>query len=246
MFELSDDHIISLFLVMGLLIVTKVRDMLDNGGILAALTVGLTVSLAGHWTWLVVLMGFLIIGSSATRWRYEEKLAISLAEANEGLRGWRNVLANGAAPMLVSIINWQFPESGWDYLALSSCVAVACSDTLASEIGSLDTRTRSIVNLQAVPQGTNGGMSPTGTVAAVFGALSIAVLAAILPVDGGFDTSLPIFICLVSSIGWFGCQIDSLLGAVLENQGHIGKHAVNLLATFSGAVLAVIVNYQFL
>ena len=69
---------------------------------------------------------------------------------------------------------------------------------------------------------------------------------AILPVDGGFDTTLPIFICLVSAIGWFGCQIDSLLGAVLENQGHIGKHAVNLLATFSGAVLAVIVNYQFL
>ena len=36
MFELSDDHIISLFLVMGLLIVTKVRDMLDNGGILGS------------------------------------------------------------------------------------------------------------------------------------------------------------------------------------------------------------------
>ena len=113
--------------------------------------------------------------------------------------------------MLVSIINWQYLESSWDYLALSSCVAVACSDTLASEIGSLDTRTRSIINLQAVPQGTNGGMSPTGTVARVFGALSIAVLARILPVDGGFDTTLPIFICLVSAIGWFGCQIDSLL-----------------------------------
>ncbi len=246
MLELVDDHIISLFLVMGLLIVTKVRDMLDNGGILAALTVGLTVSLAGHWTWLVVLMGFLVIGSSATRWRYEEKLAISLAEANEGLRGWRNVLANGAAPMLVSIINWQYPESSWDYLALSSCVAVACSDTLASEIGSLDTRTRSIINLEAVPQGTNGGMSPTGTVAAIFGALSIAILAAILPVEGGYDTSLPVFISLVSAIGWFGCQIDSLLGALLENQGYIGKHAVNLLATSSGAVLAVIVKHQFL
>ena len=53
MLELADDHIISLFLVMGLLIVTKVRDMLDNGGILAALTVGLTVSLAGHWLSLI-------------------------------------------------------------------------------------------------------------------------------------------------------------------------------------------------
>ena len=43
MFELSDDQIISIFLVSGLLIATKVKDMLDNGGIVAALTVGLTV-----------------------------------------------------------------------------------------------------------------------------------------------------------------------------------------------------------
>ena len=246
MFELSDDQIISIFLVSGLLIATKVKDMLDNGGIVAALTVGLTVSLAGHWTWLVVLIGFLIIGSSATKWRYDEKLSISLAEANDGLRGWRNVLANGAAPMFVSLMNWQYPDSSWDYLALSSCVAVACSDTLASEIGSLDTRTRSIINLQAVPQGTNGGLSPTGTLASIFGALSIGVLASILPVDGGHTVPLPTFIALVSVIGWIGCQIDSLLGALWENDGRIGKHTVNLLATCSGVVLAVLVNNQFL
>lgn len=246
MLGLTDDTVISISLVMGLLLVTKTRDMLDNGGILAALTVGLTVSLAGHWTWLAVLMAFLIVGSYATKWRYEEKLAISLAEANEGLRGWRNVLANGAAPMLVALIHWQYPDSDWDYLALSSCVAVACSDTLASEIGSLDTRTRSIINLQAVPQGTNGGMSPTGTLAAIFGALLIGVFAVILPVEGGIGSSAPIFIVIVSAIGWFGCQIDSLLGALLENDGYVGKHTVNLLATCSGAALATMINSQLL
>ena len=114
MVDISDDQIISLVLVTFLLIISKARDMLDNGGILAALTVGLTVSLAGHWTWLVILMSFLALGSSATKWRFEEKMAISLAEANEGLRGWRNVLANGTAPMVVSIIHWQLPGTGWD------------------------------------------------------------------------------------------------------------------------------------
>ncbi len=246
MVDISDDQMISLVLVGGLLIISKVRDMLDNGGILAALTVGLTVSLAGHWTWLVVLMSFLALGSSATKWKYKEKMAISLAEGNEGLRGWRNVLANGTAPMAVSIMHWQLPGTGWDYLALSSCVAVACSDTLASEIGSLDTRTRSIINLQAVPQGTNGGMSPTGTIAAVAGAVSIAVLATILSPSEGYEISSLSLIAIVSAIGWAGCQIDSLLGALLENDGYIGKHTVNLLATTSGAVMAVLFTNQFL
>ena len=246
MIGLAEDQIISLVLVSGLLIITKLRDMLDNGGIIAALTVGLTVSLAGHWTWLAILMAFLVIGSNATKWKFEEKLAISLAEGNEGLRGWRNVLANGAAPMAVSIMHWQFPGTGWDYLALSSCVAVACSDTLASEIGSLDTRTRSIINLQAVPQGTNGGMSPTGTIAAVAGAVSIAVLATILSPSEGYEISSLSLIAIVSAIGWAGCQIDSLLGALMENDGYIGKHTVNLLATTSGAVMAVLFTNQFL
>ena len=197
MVDISDDQIISLVLVACLLIISKARDMLDNGGIVAATTVGLTVSLAGHWTWLVILMSFLALGSSATKWKFEEKMAISLAEANEGLRGWRNVLANGTAPM-------------------------------------------------AVPQGTNGGMSPTGTLAAVAGALSIALVSAFLASQQEYEISLLTLILVVSTIGWLGCQIDSLLGALLENDGYVGKHTVNLLATSSGAVLAVLFTNQFL
>ena len=44
MVDISDDQIISLALVACLLIISKARDMLDNGGIMAATTVGLTVS----------------------------------------------------------------------------------------------------------------------------------------------------------------------------------------------------------
>ena len=243
---LTDDQMISLTLVAALLLISKLRDMLDLSGLLAAMTVGLAVSLLGHWTWLVILIVFLIVGSLATKWRFEEKQALSIQEANEGVRSWRNVTANGATASIIAFCSWYFGEADWHYLALASCVAVAASDTLASEIGSLDPRTRSIINLEAVPPGTNGGMSPTGTAAALFGALLIAVVAVLMAPAAGDSTDSATLLVVVTTIGWLGCQVDSVLGALLENEGHIGKHTVNFLATLSGAVMAVYVAFRFL
>ena len=62
----SNDQMISIILVAALLLVSKLRDMLDSSGLLAAMVVGLTVSLLGHWTWLVILVTFLFVGSMAT------------------------------------------------------------------------------------------------------------------------------------------------------------------------------------
>ena len=243
---LTDDQMISLALVAALLLISKLRDMLDLSGLLAAMTVGLAVSLLGHWTWLVILIVFLIVGSLATKWRFEEKQALSIQEANEGVRSWRNVTANGATVSMIAFCSWYFGEADWYYLAIASCVAVAASDTLASEIGSLDPRTRSIINLEAVPPGTNGGMSPTGTAAALFGAFLIAVFAVLMAPTAGDSTDSATLLVVVTTIGWLGCQVDSVLGALLENEGYIGKHAVNFLATLSGAVMAVYVAFRFL
>ena len=46
------------------------------------------------------------------------------------------------------------------------------------------------------------------------------------------------FIISVTLIGFIGCQIDSLLGAILENRGYIGKGMVKTLAIASGALIA--------
>ena len=241
----SNDQMISLILVAALLLVSKLRDMLDSSGLLAAMVVGLTVSLLGHWTWLAILVTFLFVGSMATKWRFEEKRALSIQESNEGTRSWRNVMANGAAASLVAILSW-FGEGDWYYLALSCSISVALSDTLASEIGSLDVRTRSIITLEAVPPGTNGGMSPTGTVAALLGALIIAGGAVLLaPVFGESMNATSIFVT-VTIVGWLGCQVDSILGELLENKGYIGKHSVNFLATLSGVAMAVVVAFRIL
>jgi|TARA_B110000495_G_scaffold198468_1_gene210335 uncharacterized protein (TIGR00297 family) len=243
--NLGDEQLISIALVLTLLIFSRIKDLLDFSGIVAATVTGLTVSFLGHWTWLVALFVFLVTGSFATKWRMEEKKALSLAEANEGLRGWRNVLANGGAVSIVAIYNYYSPGEEWIYLAAIASISVALSDTLASEIGSLDIRTRSITTLQSVPAGTNGGMSPTGTVAAFFGALIIAVIGVIFSPSDSSVSNINLFI-FITVIGWLGCQVDSLLGALLENRGYIGKHSVNFLATFSGALMAILFHYQFL
>jgi uncharacterized membrane protein len=46
------------------------------------------------------------------------------------------------------------------------------------------------------------------------------------------------FVLSVTIIGFIGCQIDSLFGAILENRGLIGKGTVNALAIGSGALIA--------
>ena len=243
--DIGDDLIISVTLVTALLVLSRVRDLLDNSGLFAATITGLTVSLLGHWTWLIALFIFLVIGSIATKWKLEEKKILSLEEANEGLRSWKNVLANGGAVSIMAIYNFISPGEEWIYFAAIASISVALSDTLASEIGSLDTRTRSITTLQSVPAGTNGGMSPTGTVAALIGAIIISIIGVIFSPEDSTINDINLFLML-TLIGWLGCQVDSLLGALLENRGYLGKHSVNFLATFSGSILAIIFYYQFL
>ena len=90
-------------------------------------------------------------------------------------------------------------------------------------------------------------MSPTGTFAALSGSLVIAAATVLmLPYShDGFhhdstllaDASGMTFV-LITIVGWLGCQVDSVLGALLENEGYIGKHSVNFLATLSGAMMA--------
>ena len=168
-----------------------------------------------------------------------------MEEANEGLRGWRNVLANGGAVSIIALYNFISPGEEWIYFAAIASISVALSDTLASEIGSLDVRTRSITTLKSVPAGTNGGMSPTGTVAALFGAILISLIGMFFSPENSTIPEITLFI-LLTIIGWLGCQIDSLLGALLENRGYLGKHSVNFLATLSGSLMAIFSYHQFL
>jgi uncharacterized protein (TIGR00297 family) len=231
---------ISISLVALLTIVSRVRNILDGPGIATAIILGTVVGVLGHWTWLLILLTFLGAGSWATKWRWDEKQAKGLAESEDGHREWQNVVANGGVPGVVAI--FAFASGTWDELLPVYCaaIAVAAADTFASEFGCLDDRVRMITTMEKCDAGLNGGWSPNGQVAAAVGALLIAVLGWILGwiLQGGTGGDAMTFIGMVTAVGWIGCQVDSVLGATLENRGLIGKGQVNAISIGIGALLA--------
>ena len=228
---------ITLGLILALGIIAAAKRFLDTSGILAAGIIGIIVGIGGHWTWLAILLIFLVAGSFATRWSYDEKDAMGLAEEREGARNWANVIANGGAPALVSMIAWLSSDSIIWAAPFLAAVAVASADTLASEFGVLDPRVRMIISGKHVAAGTNGGTSPTGQLAAAAGSLLISFLGCILftTFGVGFDVDIVRVFFVISLMGWTGCQVDSILGAIFENRGLMTKGQVNMVSIAFGA-----------
>ena len=52
--------LVTAIIILGLITVSSKAKMLDRSGIIAAAILGLTVGGLGHWTWLLLLLGFLL------------------------------------------------------------------------------------------------------------------------------------------------------------------------------------------
>ena len=226
-------------LVILLMFMSSRAHMLDTTGSRAAALLGLVVGGLGHWTWLLILLGFLLSSHKATKWRFEEKTALGLCESSDGHRGWTNVVANGAIPGLICIYAYLSEDWAGVVWIFGAAVAVAASDTFASEIGCLDPRVRMITTFKSCQQGENGGFSPNGQLAAAVGSTVVALLTYVSwTFMAGDSTANGLQLTLaLAVIGWLGCQIDSYLGALLENKGYLSKGSVNALAITGGVVL---------
>lgn len=212
-----------------LIVLSEHYKVLDRVGVLAAAALGLVVGALGHWTWLIILLGFLGTSHKATKWRFDEKAELGLCESIDGHRSWGNVVANGGLPGLVAVIAFVLDDHENGLWIFASAVAVAAADTFASEIGCLDKRVRMITTMKECDAGTNGGFSPNGQLAAAAGSVLIAILAFVASQDIALAG-------LVAIIGWLGCQVDSVLGAVLENRGLLTKGGVNAAAITFGII----------
>ncbi|MFA5862120.1 MAG: DUF92 domain-containing protein [Candidatus Thermoplasmatota archaeon] len=239
-------------LAVGLVgVYTYKKDMLNATGAFTAFVMGALIVLFTNLLWLFLLFALLGLGSAATRFRFREKQVKKVSEKQGGRRSTRNVVANGATPVVFAVLAPLVASTFGPNVAgvaYVSAIAVAAADTFASEFGSLAARVRLITTFKVVPAGVDGGVSWQGQAAALAGGLLISLLGAlflgIAPL--WIHTDAPIMrvtwltVLLPTLMGFVGCQVDSVIGATLEDGGLFTKEETNLLAISVGAVLGLV------
>ncbi|OGS56680.1 MAG: hypothetical protein A3K60_02275 [Euryarchaeota archaeon RBG_19FT_COMBO_56_21] len=224
------------------------KKIFNLSGSLSAFVMGMLIGICGNVLWLLLLLVFLLSSFGATKYRFEWKKSEGFQEGTRGERGWRNVFANGAIPALIALASFAadwadpegslFPKNIASYLFVSA-IAVAASDTAASEIGIIDPRVYMITTFERVKRGTDGGVSLTGQLAAFVAAAYTSVIAYV--VFAFLDDSLladPFTVFIPMLCGFLGCQIDSLIGATWERRGKVGKLGNNFLSIAAGTLVA--------
>ena len=211
----------------------------DVSGLFSGALMGILLIVFTDVSWFLIMLAFFILGAGTTKYRFEKKTALGVAESHGGVRGYFNVFANGLVSLCGAILYGITQEPIFIALFLGS-VACATSDTLASEVGVVGKTPRLITTFKEVPRGTNGGVTLVGEIAAVAGAIVIAVLAYALNVAD------PILVVVTILAGFFGTNIDSLIGALYENKNLIGNAGTNFLATLSSGIFAMAVYYALI
>lgn len=234
-----------LFLAVFVVSVAKYK-LLDKWGVFVAFLVGGVVLFSTNVWWFFLLFLFFLLGFVVTRFCFHEKKKRGVLENGGGMRKATSVAANGFVPALVAFFSVLF-SSPRLVIPFIVAIAIACSDTFASEIGVLSQKAYLITNLKRVESGTNGGVSLLGQFSAVMGSVIISVVAFFVL---GISVS---WMCLCVLFGFLGCQIDSLLGATFQGMGKAGSSLpsnaflsnsdVNLVSVSVGALLAFVLTW---
>lgn len=204
----------------------------DLSGLFSGALVGIILMIV-DLRWFLIMLVFFIIGSVCTRYKFEYKTEIGVEEAHGGVRGYRNVFANGIVGAAAAVLFGVTGQPMFIALFLGS-VATAAGDTVASEIGVTGKTPYLITTFERVRPGTNGGVTMVGEAAALIASFCIALVAYLLGVAD------PTMVAVVTIAGLVGTNVDSLVGALFENKGLIGNAGTNLAATLSGGLFALL------
>jgi len=241
--------VVTALVALSSVIYTYVKRKINTAAFLGTLALGagilITLRLRYSYCGLLALLAFFLFGNLVTKYKYEKKAALGVAESNRGMRDINNVLGNGLSPLIFAI-SFAISRNAIFLIGFSGSVATACADTFSTEIGQADGRPRLITTLKRVPVGTNGGVSLPGIGAALLGSALISLVSLTFPLNLDMDKRTSFTICLIS--GFMGSLADSVLGATLEDRNpfKLNKHHVNILATLFGGIIAILIAYAYL
>mgnify|MGYP001199435619 FL=1 len=210
----------------------------DVSGLFSGALIGIILIVFADIRWFIVMLAFFILGSASTRYRYDYKQQMGIEQGRGGARGYLNVFANGSVSAASAVL-WGVSGSPVFLALFVGSVATAASDTVASELGVTGGDPYLITTFEKVRPGTNGGVSVRGEAVAMGSALAISLLAWILGI-----VDLPVAVACALG-GFIGTNIDSLVGALMENPGLIGNAGTNFIATLGGGVTSVAIMILF-
>ncbi len=208
----------------------------DISASFSAILMGVLIIVFTDILWFILLVSFFILGGMFTKYKYAYKESLGLAQSKGGVRTYENVFSNSSAALVLAIAYGIYPQySDLIIYAYLGTVATAAGDTLASEIGTTSRSTpRMITTFKPVATGIDGGVTFLGEMASIAGSFVIAGLAIVFGMVDGFIPAIGITLLG----GFLGTNIDSLLGATLQNRGLLSNSGVNFVATFSGALVS--------
>ena len=212
-------------------------DLLTRSGCVAAAAVGIVIGAFGSLSWLLLLIVFTLLGFAATLFGLSKKKEKGLQEGTHGERDYRNVLGVALPSCLFALINAVTQDSNYYLMMIGyiSTIAVAAADTAASELGTRDDRVYLITTFKRVPPGTDGGISPFGTLISLIASAAVTVIGWAV-INLSMDDP---FVLIPILAGFIGCMLDSVVGATLETWGLINKYGNNCLTGILGATIGI-------
>lgn len=203
------------------------RNSLSKSGVAGAMLVGTMIFGFGGWVWGMTLIAFFVLSTLLSHYKESEKEKLAAEKFDKGnARDFGQAAANGGAGALIALATIFVP----DPLMLAAFVGIMATvnaDTWATEIGVLSTKPpRLITTFKPVEPGTSGGVTWTGTLATIGGALAIGLSTALfMAIDGlfggaGFDAAGGSILALIAAAGvggLAGSLFDSLLGATVQS-----------------------------
>jgi uncharacterized protein (TIGR00297 family) len=225
----------AIVVALGFALVARVLGAVTDGGAMAGVLIAVALIMAAGFAGFVPLVAVFVLTLVSTRWGYNRKLRLGVAERRRGRRA-SQVLANLAPAALCALPAIWLPELSSLLLAGSiAALAEAAADTVSSEIGQATGRGAYLItDFRDVPIGTNGAISLEGTLS---GCVAASVVAWISAAYGVLDWRWT-FVVTFAGIG--GMFLDSLMGATWERAGRMGNDSVNFVSNIFAADAALI------
>ena len=152
----------------------------DRSGLLAGVILGSVITYAFGAGGFFVLLGFVILGSAATRIKFREKNGQGISEP-AGKKTWRNALGSLAVPAfgaLVAILRPMPEPMPVLRVFFTAALATAAFDSVASGFGKAFSRTSlTLHDLKVREAGVPGGISAVGTISGAVASAALALLA---------------------------------------------------------------------